>query len=165
MRHLFAPWRAEYINQPKPGRCIFCAYGRQKRDERNLILYRGRTAFVIMNRFPYNNGHLMIAPFRHVGEVGQLKPAELRELFALLPRVTAALTREFRPAGFNVGLNLGRVAGAGIARHLHVHVVPRWNGDTNFMPVAGRTKVVSEALATTYSRLRLKIRRVGVRES
>jgi len=159
MKHLWAPWRTEYINAKQSGSCFLCTAAKQRRDEVNLILYRGRKAFIILNRFPYNNGHLMIAPYRHVGALEKLTPAESHELWELLRRSVLALKAGVKPEGLNVGLNLGRVAGAGLETHIHIHVVPRWNGDTNFMPVAGQTKVISEALGQTYARLRPHLRR------
>ncbi|MBM3314631.1 HIT domain-containing protein [candidate division WOR-3 bacterium] len=160
MKRLWAPWRAEYIycaeGRPSSDRrhCLFCRLAAERRDRQNLILQRGRLAFVVMNRFPYNNGHVMMAPYRHVATFEKLTAAEGGELLVMLGRLTAALRRAFRPDGFNVGANLGRVAGAGVAGHVHLHVVPRWDGDTNFMPLLAETKVVSEHLQTTYERLK-----------
>lgn len=134
--------------------CIFCDLPAEGDDERTLILVRGELAFVILNSFPYNPGHLMVAPFRHVGHFGVLEPAEFAEIDALIARSIAALEDEMQPQGYNLGMNLGRVAGAGIPDHVHWHVVPRWNGDTNFMPVVGQTRVLPELLEETYGRLR-----------
>jgi ATP adenylyltransferase len=125
-----------------------------KADSENLILFRGRRSFAVMNRFPYNNGHLMIAPNRHVATIEKLTADEGRELFRLAQRSLLVLRRTLRPQGFNVGANLGRVAGAGVTGHVHVHVVPRWSGDVNFMPLLSETKVISEHLTETYCRLR-----------
>jgi ATP adenylyltransferase len=116
---------------------------------------------VMLNRYPYNSGHLMIIPHRHLRDVARLTPQECAEMMALLQRMVAALTAEYRPQGFNVGMNLGEVAGAGIAEHLHMHLVPRWGGDTNFMPVVGATKVLPEALEQTWTRLRAALARLG----
>ena len=155
MKLLWAPWRVEYIqNADKVKDCILCWKPRTKPDEENLILWLGRHTFAMMNRYPYNSGHLVIAPRRHIAAVERLTPAESGELFALLQQSIKIIKREYEPHGFNVGLNLGRVAGAGIENHLHVHVVPRWNGDTNFMPVIGQAKVISEHLRAGYRRLR-----------
>lgn len=155
MERLWAPWRAEYITGHARGRgCLFCRLFRERDDEANLVLFRGRLAFVVLNRFPYNNGHLLIAPVRHVAGLDRLTAAESRELWALCARAVTALRREFSPDGFNLGANLGRVAGAGVAHHLHLHVVPRWNGDTSFISVTGETRVISEGLAVTAGRLR-----------
>ena len=133
--------------------CIFCDLPAEGDDERTMILVRGELAFVILNSFPYNPGHLMVAPFRHVGDVGELVTAEFAEVDALLVRSIRALEAETEPQGFNLGMNLGRVAGAGIPDHVHWHVVPRWNGDTNFMPIVGETRVLPELLEETYARL------------
>ena len=136
-----------------PTGCIFCeALGREADD--SLLLYRGRTCFVILNLYPYNNGHLMVVPNRHVAALAGAEPGELSELMALTRHAEIALTEAYRPQGLNVGMNLGRPAGAGVADHLHVHVVPRWNGDTNFMSVVGNVRVLPEELAATAARLR-----------
>lgn len=164
-KRLWAPWRAEYIYcGDKPTgrsrrRCLFCRLPAEGDDRASLILRRGRQAFLVMNRFPYNNGHLMVAPFRHVAGLDGLSPAEEREMFGLLRLALRGLRRAFRPHGFNVGANLGAVAGAGVVGHVHLHVVPRWQGDTNFMPLLGETKVVSEHLLSTYDRLAAALRR------
>jgi len=133
--------------------CIFCDLPAEGDDARTKILIRGQRAFVILNSFPYNPGHLMVAPFRHVGDLGAIETDEFAEVDALLTRSVRALEEEMEPHGFNLGMNLGRVAGAGIPGHLHWHVVPRWNGDTNFMPVVGQTRVLPELLDETYARL------------
>ena len=133
--------------------CIFCDLPAEGDDARTKILIRGQRAFVILNSFPYNPGHLMVAPFRHVGDLGAIETDEFAEVDSLLTRSVRALEEEMEPHGFNLGMNLGRVAGAGIPGHLHWHVVPRWNGDTNFMPVVGQTRVLPELLDETYARL------------
>ncbi|MBN1781584.1 HIT domain-containing protein [bacterium] len=153
---LWAPWRMEYIEHcgtPEKG-CIFCDKPKQNDDRSNLILLRGGTVYVIMNRFPYNNGHLMVVPFRHTSDMGSLTDGERSEMFEQLEVCRTVLTRVMQPHGFNIGMNLGRVAGAGIADHLHFHIVPRWDGDTNFMPILGHTKVVSEGLERTWDKIR-----------
>ncbi|MCK5145229.1 HIT domain-containing protein [bacterium] len=151
---LWAPWRKEYITKiDPPGGCIFCDLPEEGNDRKNLILHRGETAFVIMNRFPYNNGHLMVVPYHHTAELDELSDSELLELMHLIRQAQAALKKTLKPQGFNVGMNVGRIGGAGIADHLHLHVVPRWNGDTNFMPIIGGTKVISEALESTWEQL------------
>jgi ATP adenylyltransferase len=126
----------------------------ERADRRNLILWRGVHTFALLNLYPYNPGHLMIVPYRHLGDVTRLTPAELAELTAGLQRMVRVLDAVYQPQGYNAGMNLGRVAGAGIADHVHLHLVPRWNGDTNYMPVIGQTKVLPEALETTWARLR-----------
>jgi ATP adenylyltransferase len=133
--------------------CIFCDLPAEGDDAQTKILIRGQRVFVILNSFPYNPGHLMVAPFRHVGDLGAVETDEFAEVDALLTRSVRALEEEMEPHGFNLGMNLGRVAGAGIPGHLHWHVVPRWNGDTNFMPVVGQTRVLPELLDETYARL------------
>ena len=151
----------EYIDAAKEqgddAGCIFDDLPAEGDDERTKILERGRFAFVILNSVPYNPGHLMVAPFRHVGEFRDLEVEELAEMDALIGRSIAALEDEMQPHGYNLGMNLGRVAGAGIPDHVHWHVVPRWNGDTNFMPVVGQTRVLPELLEETYARLRPRI--------
>lgn len=155
MHTLWAPWRSEYINScSKPAKgCIFCSASKQKKDPENLILYRGRKVFVIMNRFPYNNGHLMVVPYKHTGDVALLSEKENKELWDTVVICKKVLEKAFCPQGFNIGMNLGRVAGAGIDTHCHAHIVPRWNGDMNFMPVFADVKVISESLERTYARL------------
>lgn len=155
METLWAPWRIEYILSEKPEECIFCVKPAAKavHDRDNLILYRGERCFVILNAFPYNNGHLMVVPYQHESELAALGEDVLGELMQITARCVRLLQEVFHADGFNVGLNQGRVAGAGIEEHLHVHVVPRWNGDTNFMPVLGQTKVLPESLQGTYEKL------------
>jgi ATP adenylyltransferase len=152
-RPLWAPWRIEYIKGPKSNECIFCAASSTDDDAGAGVVDRGDRCFTMLNAFPYAPGHLMIAPYRHVGDLEACEPDELQELMALAQRAIRALREVASPHGFNVGLNLGKVAGAGFADHLHLHVVPRWEGDTNFMPVLGDTRVVSEALDATRSAL------------
>ena len=154
MDTLWAPWRIEYIKQPKEPGCIFCTKPAEHQDDKNFIVHRGRTAFVIMNFYPYNNGHLMVVPFRHTADIEDLTDNEKLEIMDLLSRSKQALNRTMSPHGFNIGMNLGEVAGAGVKDHLHFHIVPRWSGDTNFMPICGHTKVVSEGLAETWEKLR-----------
>jgi ATP adenylyltransferase len=159
MEHMWAPWRIEYIKQAtghKTEGCILCDHPARKEDEKNLILYHGKLNYVIMNRYPYNAGHLMVAPERHCGALDGLTEAERDEHFAIVARCVAILRETFHCDGFNVGLNLGRVAGAGVDQHIHTHIVPRWNGDTNFMPVLADTKVVNEAIEETYKMLKPK---------
>jgi ATP adenylyltransferase len=147
---VWAPWRMAYIMGEKEAGCIFCDKPRQQRDAENHILWRGDTAFVMLNRYPYNNGHLMIVPQAHVASLTQLAPAQRDELFALTASCEGILQRAMQPHGFNIGLNLGAAAGAGIAAHLHVHVVPRWAGDTNYMSVVGDIRVIPQHLDETY---------------
>lgn len=155
MERLWSPWRSEYVG--KAGQtegCFFCDHLAASDDEKNGILYRAENTFVVLNAYPYNSGHLMVAPNRHVGELEDLSDDELHELSGTTRLSVQVLKSGLRPDGFNVGMNLGRIAGAGVPGHLHVHVVPRWGGDTNFMPVVGETKVMPELLAETGAKLR-----------
>lgn len=154
MEHLWAPWRVEYIRMEKPDGCILCQKPLESEDESNLIVHCGQTNFVIMNRYPYNPGHLMVAPYRHIATPEDFTDEELDEHYRVVRRCLRVLRELFNPPGFNLGMNLGKVSGAGIDRHIHTHVVPRWQGDTNFMPVIAGTKVISEALADTYKKLK-----------
>jgi len=151
---LWAPWRIEYIKQSKEPGCIFCSKPAENQDKKNFIIYRDTTSFVIMNYYPYNNGHLMIVPFRHTSDLAELTADEKLEMMNLLALSKETLTKTMSPHGFNIGMNLGQVAGAGVKDHLHFHIVPRWNGDTNFMPICGHTKVVSEGLTETWDSLK-----------
>ena len=157
MKALFAPWRIEYIKMEKPDGCVFCTLSEENNDEKNLILTRGRYAFVIMNNYPYNPGHVMVVPYRHVGNWESLKDEEVVEINMLVRVMIKAIKNTMNPEGFNMGVNIGRVAGAGIVDHVHVHVVPRWNGDTNFMPVLSDTKVIPQAIRETYNVLKEEI--------
>lgn len=154
MKQLWSPWRMEYIRSDKSGECIFCEKPTETNDEGNLILYRGKSCFVIMNRYPYTNGHLMVAPYAHTDTPLNLPPETLTELMVLTNVCLKALSETAHPDGFNIGMNLGASAGAGIKDHIHMHIVPRWTGDTNFMPVLCDTRVVCEALADTYQQLK-----------
>ncbi len=150
---LWAPWRIEYILGEKSGECFLCRAFKEDQDRENLVLKRAKTCVVVMNRFPYNNGHLMIAPLRHIDAIERLTPEEQRELMALTARSVEILKQVMNPQGFNIGLNLGEAAGAGLKDHLHQHIVPRWAGDTNFMPVLGDVRVIPQALLELYDRL------------
>ncbi|MBI2885399.1 MAG: HIT domain-containing protein [Candidatus Omnitrophica bacterium] len=158
---LWAPWRNAYLRRSGPRRCIFCeAVTRGPRADRaTQVVYRGREVFAILNRYPYNNGHLMVVPYRHVGTLAQVRASEHAELWQVITRMTEELTGLIRPQGFNIGVNIGRAAGAGILGHLHFHVVPRWLGDTNFMTAAGHTKVISESLDELHRQLTARLRR------
>lgn len=153
LQHLWAPWRMEYILSEKNDSCVFCTALNSGNDRDMYIVYRGKLGFVILNLYPYNNGHMMVLPYRHIGELGALTPAERAELMELTERSIAALKESMHPEGFNVGINLGRAAGAGIETHVHIHVVPRWAGDTNFTTVIGETRTLPELLSETYERL------------
>ncbi|WP_297439135.1 HIT domain-containing protein [Thermococcus sp.] len=164
MKRLWAPWRIEYIRSPKHNGCIFCDFPKEHRDDERLILYRGEHSFIIMNNYPYNPGHVMIAPYRHVGKWEDLNDDELLEIMKLSQLVIEALKDVMNPDGFNMGVNLSRVAGAGIDDHVHLHIVPRWNGDTNFMPVIANTKVIPESLHEAYYELKGAIDRIVKKE-
>jgi ATP adenylyltransferase len=153
MRIMSAGWRMAYIGKASDGACIFCSTARSKADRQNMVIWRGGRAFVMMNRYPYSTGHLMVAPYRHVGHLSGLEPDEAREVMDLVRLCESLLTEALRPDGLNVGVNIGRCAGAGYPGHVHVHVVPRWEGDTNFMPVVSETKVLPETLIDTYEKI------------
>ncbi|HTO91364.1 MAG TPA: HIT domain-containing protein [Candidatus Sulfotelmatobacter sp.] len=158
MNRLWSPWRMEYIHRAGRERgCLFCRVARRARDREDLVLARSPHGLLMLNRFPYNPGHLMVAARRHVGDFGSLTEPERLDLVSLTALAESALLAEYRPHGFNIGANLGRVAGAGFPGHLHLHVVPRWNGDVNFMPTIGETRVLPESLSRTWSRLRRAI--------
>ena len=158
MEHLWAPWRMAYIDSggKQDEGCIFCTKPAEQRDEDNLLLHRGERCFVMMNLFPYNNGHLMVAPYAHVPTIEELDPATLTDIMVTAQRCLATLRAAMNPHGFNMGINQGTVAGAGIANHVHYHIVPRWNGDTNFMPVLADVKVMPDYLKNTYHQLKEK---------
>ena len=144
----------EFIMGEKPAECIFCEKPRESRDRENYILYRGKRAFIMLNAYPYSNGHLMVAPNRHVSGLEKLSDKELLALLKLINKTQLALDKCLHPDGYNIGMNIGRTAGAGFPGHLHIHIVPRWNGDTNFMPVIGKAKVISQSLQELYQRLK-----------
>jgi ATP adenylyltransferase len=159
MDTLHAPWRIEYILSPKPElkEGLFTRIAQSSDDVENLVIARDRTCFALLNRFPYVGGHLMTVPYKEVADLHGLTDEELADLWKLTRRCLAALTAVMKPDGFNVGINLGKVAGAGVAEHLHIHVVPRWNGDTNFMPVLANTTVLPEALKEIAGKLRVEL--------
>lgn len=152
MKTIWAPWRIEYLKEEKEAGCIFCKKPKENKDRENLIIYRGETGFIIMNRYPYSNGHLMAVPYRHIKELEELDDRERLELMNLVIKCLGIL-EALKPDGSNIGMNLGRAAGAGIDDHIHFHIVPRWSGDTNFMPVIGDIKVMPEYLGETYLKL------------
>ncbi|MCX7912392.1 MAG: HIT domain-containing protein [Dehalococcoidales bacterium] len=158
MKYIWAPWRIAYIRSAKPKGCILCDKPRENRDAENYILFRGKLNFIMLNSYPYNPAHLLIAPYRHTGSPEDLTVDERNEHFELVCRSIAILKEELHPEGFNFGANLGRVAGAGIEDHFHSHIVPRWQGDTNYMPVLGDIRVVPQALADTYEALAARFR-------
>lgn len=156
LERMWAPWRMEMIRAPhcKDEGCFLCTKPAQDKDRENLVLERGETCYCLMNLYPYNNCHLMVVPYRHSGEIMDLTLQELAELMRLAQRWIAIIRKAARPEGFNVGMNLGRIAGAGMAEHLHLHIVPRWGGDTNFMSVFGGSRVINQALEETWEELR-----------
>ena len=155
MEQLWAPWRLDYIQGEKDeADCIFCLGNRADEDNERLVLDRTPLACVLMNRYPYSNGHLLIAPHRHTADLDSLSEAEVLDMYRLLRRSRQVLCERVGAQGFNIGMNLGRIAGAGIAEHLHLHIVPRWSGDTNFMPVFADIRVIPQHLLTTYELLR-----------
>ena len=155
MKTLSAPWRIDYILGPKPDECVFCLPEHMEEDEERLVLYRGKYSFVIMNKYPYSNGHLMVTPYRHVQCLTALPAEEAHEMMDLLQACTDILKQCFNsPPGINIGLNIGEAAGAGIREHLHFHLVPRWNGDHSFMAVMAETMVIPEHLRSTYCKLK-----------
>jgi ATP adenylyltransferase len=159
MESLHAPWRIEYILSPKPklDASLFTRIAQSSDDVENLVVARDRTCFALLNKYPYNGGHLMVVPYKETADLNGLTDGELADLWKLVRRCANALAAVMKPDGFNIGINLGRVAGAGIVEHLHIHVVPRWNGDTNFMPVIANSSVVPEALLETASKLRVEL--------
>ena len=158
MDKLWAPWRMQYISNAKKQKgCLFCRVREERNDRKNLLLFRSRHVFSILNKFPYNNGHLMIAPYRHIKDLGKLRSDEILDLFSVLNKMQGLLKELLKPGGFNIGINSGAVAGAGIPSHIHVHIVPRWKEDTNFMPVVSDTKVISQSLEQLYAQLHKKI--------
>lgn len=163
IQKLWAPWRMQYIegiDSEKNEECIFCTKPRQDDDVKNFIVFRGKTCFIMLNIYPYNNGHLMIVPYKHTHVLADLDAETKLDLMNTADIAMEAIKKVMRPDGFNLGINFGRTAGAGIDEHLHIHIVPRWNGDTNFMPVVGCTKVISESLEGTYIKLKSAIENI-----
>ncbi|MFC1986539.1 HIT domain-containing protein [Chloroflexota bacterium] len=156
MKHIWAPWRMEYIQMEKPEGCFLCEKPGQDSDAENYILYRGDKSFVVMNSYPYNPGHLMVAPYRHVASLEEMTEEERHEHFDIISRSVKVLRQVFNAAGFNLGINIGKVAGAGVEDHAHTHIVPRWQGDTNCITVVSDVRVVPEAMAETYQKLKGK---------
>ncbi|MFZ5647520.1 MAG: HIT family protein [Bacillota bacterium] len=153
MERIWAPWRTVYIGKDHGSACIFCEKLESDKDAENYVIYRGDKTFALLNLYPYNNGHILIAPKRHVGDITDLDQDELLELGLVTQKMTRLLRAAFSPEGFNIGVNLGKIAGAGVPGHFHIHIVPRWGGDTNFMPVLGEVRVISEGLDLTYKKL------------
>lgn len=160
MQRLWAPWRKAYIrpNQKPSGGCFLCRYVREKKDAKNFVLKRTSFNLAVLNLYPYNNGHILIAPFRHVRTLEQMTSAEKLDLLDLQSEMVHALSKAMKAQGFNIGWNLGRVAGAGLPGHVHLHIVPRWKGDVNFMPILTDTRVISESLASVFKTLQAKLK-------
>lgn len=153
-KNLWAPWRLEYIKTPSSDKCIICEKANSDKDDENYIIQRGEYSFSFLNIYPYTNGHVMIAPFRHVSKFRQLEHKEILEMMNFTKNIQKKLEQKFNSEGFNIGFNEGKIAGAGIHEHIHLHIVPRWEGDTNFMPVIANTKIISESLDSVYKRLK-----------
>jgi len=155
MDNLWAPCRKEYVSKiGKEKGCFLCQVLQKEDGPENLILHRGKHSFIILNLYPYNNGHLMVAPLRHIGNFEELKEEELQEIFTFSQKLIPVLKKVYNPQGFNLGINLGRCGGAGLIGHFHLHIVPRWEGDTNFMLVTGKTKVIPESLEESYKEIK-----------
>ncbi|MBN8544839.1 MAG: HIT domain-containing protein [Ignavibacteria bacterium] len=163
MEKMWSPWRSQYIESFKEKKsdikgCVFCgSMNDSLDDDQSLVVYKGEKTFTVLNLYPYNNGHLMVVPYRHISDIAELTMEEMTEVLTTIQRLIAALRATSNPEGFNIGANLGKVSGAGIADHIHFHVVPRWNGDTNFMPVIGSVKVLSQDLLTTKIQLQKEL--------
>jgi ATP adenylyltransferase len=162
LKRLFSPWRSAYIasfrSASKSKQCLFCRIAKERRDDKNLVVWRGKHCFIVMNLFPYNSGHLMVVPYKHTSNLASFSDAVFVEVMQATTRGIRALKKVSGPHGFNLGANLGRVAGAGIDKHIHFHIVPRWNGDTNFMPVLADAKLISEDLKRTWARLKKAVK-------
>ena len=163
MEKIWAPWRMSYIKNAKNGprkrseslkSCLFCRVLRSKKDKKNLVLLRSKHSFAVLNLYPYNNGHMMASPIRHVSSIELLNDPEICDLINTIKKAKLLLGRVLKPEGYNIGINIGRAAGAGIIGHLHIHIVPRWNGDTSFMPILSNTKVISQSLNELYGKLK-----------
>jgi ATP adenylyltransferase len=162
MQHLWTPWRMEYILSDKQAGCVFCDMMEVQDDREILVLHRSELGFLVLNKYPYNNGHLMAVPCRHVDTLEDLSSEELAELMTLVTLGMRALRRALRPEGFNIGGNIGKVAGAGVKDHVHLHVVPRWAGDTNFMPIFAEVRVIPQTLSETYEQVRVALEAIVV---
>tara|TARA_Y100000590_G_C15243322_1_gene834655 strand:- start:50 stop:547 length:498 start_codon:yes stop_codon:yes gene_type:complete len=154
MDKLWAPWRIDYIRAPKYDGCVFCSKHESENDQKNLVLFKGSSSFVLMNLYPYSNGHLMLAPYQHTSDPSKLSKETNLEIIEMANQSMEILRMVMKAEGFNFGANVGKVAGAGIEEHVHYHIVPRWSGDTNFMPVLGKTKVIMEALEASWDMLK-----------
>jgi ATP adenylyltransferase len=157
MDFLFSPWRYTYVTgAPAPGECVFCRILKSRNDEQNFVIQRGAHCFVLLNTFPYTSGHAMVVPYEHLDELQKLPPDAAGEMMAMTQKLEGVLRELYRPDGINLGMNVGKAAGAGVAGHIHMHILPRWFGDVNFMAAIGETRVLPEALETTYKRIQSK---------
>lgn len=154
MKRIWAPWRMEYILNSRKRGCFLCKICQADKDEQNLVLKRGRSTFLLLNRYPYNNGHLLVAPYKHADNLESLNAKEMSEMMELASTACKALRKSLHPDGFNLGLNIGTAAGAGLKDHIHLHIVPRWEGDTNFMPVLGEVKIIPQPLDELWRKLK-----------
>ncbi|MBS3741390.1 MAG: HIT domain-containing protein [Candidatus Cloacimonetes bacterium] len=154
MKHLYSPWRMKYILENKGKKCVFCVKQEDTNDAKHFILRRGEYSYVIMNLYPYNSAHLLVVPYKHVSTLQELPDEELTEMMQLVKLSEKVLTKVYKPDGFNIGMNIGEAAGAGIAEHLHVHIVPRWKGDTNFFTTINGTRVIPEDMKIAYKKLK-----------
>lgn len=157
MNKIWAPWRIKYIKKIKNRKCIFCLSKNKKMDKKRFVIIRQKYSFSILNTFPYNNGHFMVCPIRHVKKLEQLRQEEILDIFDVIKKTNKLMDKILKPAGYNIGINFGKISGAGVDNHLHIHVVPRWQGDTNFMPIISNTKVISQSLNDLYNEL-LKVK-------
>ena len=155
MEKLWAPWRVKYVTKivKQTRGCLFCRILKAKKDQKNFVVIRTDHSYAVLNIYPYNSGHTLILPNRHIDDISKLKRAEKEDLFDLLDEIKALLKKTLKPQGFNIGINIGRVAGAGVPGHVHIHIVPRWKGDVNFMPVTAQTKIISQSLKTLHKQL------------
>ncbi len=158
---MWAPWRIDYVTGDRPSGCVFCAKTKANEDDRHFVLYRGERNIIVLNTYPYNSGHLMVVPDEHVGELTELSPEVRSELWELTGLAVRALKEALAPHGLNIGMNLGEAAGAGISDHLHMHIVPRWHGDTNYMTSCAETRVVPQSLEDSYRQLRPVVQRLA----
>jgi ATP adenylyltransferase len=160
MDRLWTPWRMKYIKKPKTDSCVLCEKIKDNKDSENYILLRKQNVVSLLNLYPYNNGHVMIVPVKHTACLEDLNQEETAEIFSQIQKVSSALKRSLNAQGFNIGLNLGEVSGAGIAQHIHFHIVPRWQGDTNFMPILGKTKVIPQTLEETFNIIQKELNKI-----
>jgi len=152
MDKLWAPWRYKYFQKKIKG-CLFCTVSKGRRDKRNFVIHRSKFSFSILNIYPYNNGHIMVAPYKHIRDLSSLNDEEILDMIKLITTTKGHLDKLMKPGGYNIGINIGKKAGVGYTGHLHIHIVPRWEGDTNFMPVVSQTKVISQSLKSLYDKL------------